>query len=95
MPKGSHCPFELTPTVEEDPDDKKESTISFKKPIDPVDPDGIKLSHNAKVCDSTFIEDILKHELQFAQLQVNLNLDTIVKRKAVYEATLSPSLQTT
>ena len=46
------------------------------------------------MCDSTFIEDILKHELQFTQLQIQMNLDNIQKRKAVYEATLSPSLMT-
>ena len=46
----------------------------------------------AKVCDSTYIEDILKHELQFAQLHVQMNMDTVTKRKAVHEATLPPLL---
>ena len=59
--------------------------------MDPADPYGIKLSHNAKVYDSTFIRNILKHNLQFTQLQ---NQMSIVKRKAVYEATLSPSIKT-
>ena len=93
MPKGSCCPFKLIPPSEDDPDEKQK-TISFKQPIDPTQPNGTKLTHTAKVYDSTYIEDILKHELQFAQLQVQINLDTVVKRKTVYEATLSPSLQT-
>ena len=93
MPKGTRCPFQLTPPVEEDTDER-EKTLSFKQPIDPDQPNGIKLVHTAKICDSTYIEDILKHELQFARLQFQMNLNTIVERKAVYEATLSPSLQT-
>ena len=68
MPKGTRCPFQLTPPVEEDTDER-EKTLSFKQPIDPDQPNGIKLVHTAKICDSTYIEDILKHELQFARLQ--------------------------
>ena len=93
IPRGLRCPFVISPPKEEDPD-SKEKTISFKQPIDPADPNGIKLTHNAKVCDSTFIENMLKHELQFTQLQDQMNLHNIVRRKGVYEATLSPSLQT-
>ena len=93
MPKGNRCPFELIPQSEDDIEQERKTT-SFKQPIDPADPNGIKLTHHATICDSSNIEDILKHELQFTQLQQTMNLDTIIKRKAVYEATLSPSLQT-
>ena len=55
----------------------------------------MKLSHNAKVCNSTFNENILKYELHFTQLQDQMNIHDKVRRKAVYKATLSPSLQTT
>ena len=91
MPKGARCPFTLVTRAQED-QHEKDKIISFKQPIDPNDPDGIKLTHNAKVLYTTFIEDILMHELQFSQLQNKMNLNTIVKRKAVYEATLSPNL---
>ena len=93
MLKGWRCPFTISPPKKEDTD-HKEKIISFKQPIDSADPNGIKLNHNAKVCDSMFIEDILKHELQFTQLQDQMNFNNIVSRKAVYEATLLPSLQT-
>ena len=91
MPTGSRCIFEIYSPLKEDQDDKAK-TISFKQPIDHQEPYGIKLTYNAKVCDSTFIEDILAHELQFTQLQDKMNLNNIAKRKAVYEATFSPAL---
>ena len=93
MSKGTRCPFRLYVPTEEDYVEK-ENIISVKQPIDPADPDGIKLTHRSKVCDSTHIEDIMKHELQFTQLQGKMTLNNILKRKAVYEATLSPSLLT-
>ena len=92
MPRGSRCPFRINPSNKEEEEKKKH--ISFKQSIDPADPNGIRLNHTAVVCSSTSVEDVLKHELQFNQLQDQLNLDTIIKRKKVYEATLSPSLQT-
>ena len=64
IPRGTGCPFSIYSPLKDDNDDKRKA-ISFKQPIDP---DGIKLVQNAKVCDSTFIEDILAHELQFSQL---------------------------
>ena len=93
MSKGTRCPFELILSKKDD-DNDKDKVISFKQPIDPTDPNGIKLTHNARVLSSTFIEDVLKHELQFSQLVTKMSLTTIVKRKAVYEATLAPALQT-
>ena len=75
-------------------EDENKRHVSFKQFIDPVDPNEIRLNHTAVVCNSTSVEDILKHELQFTQLQNQLNLDNIAKRKKVYEATLSPSLET-
>ena len=91
MPRGSRCPFELVLSSKEDNDDKSK-TISFKQPIDPNEPEGIKLTHTAHVLSSTFIEDVLKHELQFSQLQTKMKLDVIAKRKAVYEATMAPKV---
>ena len=93
MPRGSRCPFELVLSSKEDNDDKSK-TISFKQPIDPNEPEGIKLTHTAHVLSSTSIEDVLKHELQFSKLQTKMRLDVIAKRKAVYEATLAPHLHT-
>ena len=94
MSKGSRCPFDFILSTKED-QDQNDKIISFKQPIDPNDPDGIKLTHNAKICDSTFVKDILKHDLQFTQLQDNMNLNNIAKRKAIYVATHFPSLQPT
>ena len=94
MPKRPHYPFLLILPTEEDTNEKQK-TISFKQPIDPADSNSIKLTHSTKVYDSTYIEEILKHELQFAKLYFKINLDTIIERKAEYEATLCPLLQTT
>ena len=90
---GSRYPFTISNPKEEDTD-RKEKIISFMQSIDTADSNGIKLNHNAKVWNSMFIKDTLKHELQFAQLQDQMNINNIVSRKAVYEATLSPSLET-
>ena len=57
-PRGARCPFKLIPSTQED-SDEKEKIIVFKQPIDPADPNGIKLTHNARVLCSTFIEDVL------------------------------------
>ena len=94
MVKETCCPFPINPPKEDEFGDK-DRFISFKQPINPNNANGIKLTHKAKVCESTFIEDILQHELQFSQLQLQMNLNNITDRKAVYEATLSPSLLTT
>ena len=63
--------------------------------MDPNDLNGIELIHNAKVLNSTFIEDVLKHELQFFQLVQKMNLVFIVKRRAVYESTFALALHST
>ena len=93
MSKGSRCPFESLLPKKEHEDDKGK-VIPFKQPIYPYNADGIKLTHTARVMDSTFIEDVSKQELQFSQLITKMRLITIVKRKTVYEATLAPSLHT-
>ena len=75
------------------PEDKsKIQEITFKKPIDATDPDGIKLTYTARVLQDTDTESIFKHELQFTRLQDSMGLNNIEKRRAVYEATLGDNL---
>ena len=74
------------------------NTIYAKQPIDPGDPgdpDGIKPTHNVIILLCNFIDDVLIHELQFSQLQIKMNLDTLIQHKVVYEAIVAPSLHST
>ena len=89
MSNTSRCPF----TVEGHSDEKKKDTITFKKRIDPEDPDSLKLLYEVVICADTEPESILKHDQQFSKLQVELDLDSIIKRKSFYVATLSPTLK--
>ena len=58
MPKGTRCPFSIT-LPKEDEFSEENRFLSFKQSIDPANPDGTKLTHKAKVCESSFVEDIL------------------------------------
>ena len=89
--RGARCPFVFNRS---DADDSETRKITFKKAIDPNDPNGIKLVHSAFVLTSSDVESILKHEAQFARLQNSLSLDTLAKRRAVCKATLGDNLRT-
>ena len=71
---AERCQFSLVPD-EDDLDDESKNTVSFKVPLDPNDPDGIKSNVKAKKLTKTTAENVLAHEQEFEELKETLGVD--------------------
>ena len=71
---AERCQLSLIP-YEDDHYDESKNTVSFKVPLDPDDPDGIKSNIKAKKLVKTTAENVLVHIQEFNELKETLGID--------------------
>ena len=80
------CQFSLIPD-EDDSDDSK-NTVSFKVPLDPDEPDGIKTNIKAKKLIKITAENVLTHVQEFGELKEALDVDDGPPKFKLFESLL-------
>ena len=70
---ANNAPFEIIPSTD-DKEKKKDQYISFDVPLDPVNPDGLKVTNKFAILNSVQVEDVFYFLSRVDDLIISLNI---------------------